>query len=284
MAEKTANFGVELMRMAEKSLLLQFLDHIWKDHLLQLDHLRQGINLRAYAQRDPLNEYKREAFELFEAMLVSLREQVTSALSHVELRVPPPEPALPMARRRARAGNGRGARHRPTGRPARRPAPSAAPAAATAPAAAGPAPRRPRAPPVGRHPPQRPLPLRLRQEIQALPRPRVTRRPRDCFATLAMTTRGKSLLRLYPDKPTQHGLLYWRHWRPQGAGSSASREAAAWIYEPVQCVQARLLTRRDAMRPVLSQGRNRIKAGSRQKKIDLIDRLNPEWRDLYDDL
>jgi preprotein translocase subunit SecA len=78
------------MRMAEKSLLLQFLDHIWKDHLLQLDHLRQGINLRAYAQRDPLNEYKREAFELFEEMLVSLREQVTSALSHVEFRAEPP--------------------------------------------------------------------------------------------------------------------------------------------------------------------------------------------------
>ena len=69
MAEKTANYGADLMRMAEKSLLLQFLDQIWKDHLLQLDHLRQGINLRAYAQRDPLNEYKREAFELFEAML-----------------------------------------------------------------------------------------------------------------------------------------------------------------------------------------------------------------------
>ena len=82
------------MRMAEKSLLLQFLDHIWKDHLLQLDHLRQGINLRAYAQRDPLNEYKREAFELFEAMLVDLREQVTGALSHLEMRMDaPPEPA-----------------------------------------------------------------------------------------------------------------------------------------------------------------------------------------------
>ena len=93
MAEKTANVGVEQMRAAEKWLLLQFLDHIWKDHLLQLDHLRQGINLRAYAQRDPLNEYKREAFELFEEMLVGLREQVTSALSHVELRMePPPEP------------------------------------------------------------------------------------------------------------------------------------------------------------------------------------------------
>jgi preprotein translocase subunit SecA len=80
--------------MAEKSLLLQFLDHIWKDHLLQLDHLRQGINLRAYAQRDPLNEYKREAFELFETMLANLREQVTGALTHLEIRMDaPPEPA-----------------------------------------------------------------------------------------------------------------------------------------------------------------------------------------------
>jgi preprotein translocase subunit SecA len=93
MAEKTANYGTDLMRMAEKSLLLQILDQTWKDHLLSLDHLRQGINLRAYAQRDPLNEYKREAFELFEGMLVNLRQQVTSVLSHVELRVePPPEP------------------------------------------------------------------------------------------------------------------------------------------------------------------------------------------------
>jgi preprotein translocase subunit SecA len=97
MAGKEANFGEELMRMAEKSLLLQFLDHIWKDHLLQLDHLRQGINLRAYAQRDPLNEYKREAFELFDSMLTTLREQVTSSLSHLEMRadaLPMPE-ALP---------------------------------------------------------------------------------------------------------------------------------------------------------------------------------------------
>jgi preprotein translocase subunit SecA len=90
MAEKTANYGPELMRMAEKSLLLQLLDQIWKDHLLSLDHLRQGINLRAYAQRDPLNEYKREAFELFEAMLANLRQHVTSVLSHIELRVQQP--------------------------------------------------------------------------------------------------------------------------------------------------------------------------------------------------
>ena len=95
MAEKTANYGPELMRMAEKSLLLQLLDQTWKDHLLSLDHLRQGINLRAYAQRDPLNEYKREAFDLFEEMLVNLRQQVTSVLSHVELRMEPPPPPQP---------------------------------------------------------------------------------------------------------------------------------------------------------------------------------------------
>jgi preprotein translocase subunit SecA len=97
MAEKTANYGADMMRMAEKSLLLQILDQTWKDHLLSLDHLRQGINLRAYAQRDPLNEYKREAFELFEGMLVQMRDQVTSVLSHIELRfeAPPPMPAPP---------------------------------------------------------------------------------------------------------------------------------------------------------------------------------------------
>jgi preprotein translocase subunit SecA len=87
MAQKAANYGADIMRMAEKSLLLQLLDQEWKDHLLQLDHLRQGINLRAYAQRDPLNEYKREAFELFGGMLVGLRETVTRVLSQIELRV-----------------------------------------------------------------------------------------------------------------------------------------------------------------------------------------------------
>jgi preprotein translocase subunit SecA len=90
MAEKSANCGSELMRMAEKSLLLQLLDQTWKDHLLSLDHLRQGIYLRGYAQRDPLNEYKREAFDLFQTMLTHLRRNITSVLSHVELRVPQP--------------------------------------------------------------------------------------------------------------------------------------------------------------------------------------------------
>ena len=87
MAEKAANFGPELMRLAEKSLLLQIVDQQWKDHLLALDHLRQGISLRAYAQRDPLNEYKREAFNLFENMLKSLRQTVTGALSNLEIQM-----------------------------------------------------------------------------------------------------------------------------------------------------------------------------------------------------
>ena len=91
MAEKVANYGRDLMRSAEKQLLLQVLDQQWKDHLLSLDHLRQGINLRAYAQKDPLNEYKREAFALFENMLTDLREQVTAILSHIEIRVQSPE-------------------------------------------------------------------------------------------------------------------------------------------------------------------------------------------------
>ena len=85
MAEKAVRFGPDLMRMAEKSLLLQVLDQQWKEHLLQLEQLRQGINLRAYAQKDPLNEYKREAFNMFEAMLGSMRRTVTLALSHVEV-------------------------------------------------------------------------------------------------------------------------------------------------------------------------------------------------------
>ena len=94
MAEKAANLGPQLMRMAEKSLLLQILDQSWKDHLLALDHLRQGIGLRAYGQRDPLNEYKREAFELFEAMLDHFRFQVVTVLAQLELRQAEPEPAM----------------------------------------------------------------------------------------------------------------------------------------------------------------------------------------------
>ncbi len=96
MAEKSINFGPEIMRMAEKNLLLQLLDQSWKDHLLSLDHLRQGIGLRAYAQRDPLNEYKSESFNLFEEMLDRLRETITGVLSHLDIRVGDPENSVPL--------------------------------------------------------------------------------------------------------------------------------------------------------------------------------------------
>ena len=91
-AAKVAQYGEPMIKLAEKSLLLQILDHLWKEHLLHLDHLRQGIHLRGYAQRDPLNEYKREAFDLFEGMLTNLRQSVTQVLAHLEIRRPEPEP------------------------------------------------------------------------------------------------------------------------------------------------------------------------------------------------
>jgi preprotein translocase subunit SecA len=95
MAAKTTALTPELMRFIEKSLLIQTLDAVWKEHLYALDHLRQGIGLRAYGQKDPLNEYKREAFALFNAMLEDLKERVTAMLARVELapeRPPEPEP------------------------------------------------------------------------------------------------------------------------------------------------------------------------------------------------
>ena len=85
MAGKATVFGRDMMRNIEKSVVLQILDQNWKEHLLNLDHLRQGINLRAYAQKDPLNEYKREAFQMFEGMLDKMRQTVTMALANIEI-------------------------------------------------------------------------------------------------------------------------------------------------------------------------------------------------------
>lgn len=89
-AEKATRYGPDVWRAVEKSLILQVLDQHWKDHLLGLDHLRQGIGLRAYGQRDPLNEYKGESFNMFETMLSSLRINLTSYLSNVELKMDAP--------------------------------------------------------------------------------------------------------------------------------------------------------------------------------------------------
>src|SRR5512143_2936326 len=98
MAGKVAKWSPDVMRYVEKSVLLQTLDHLWREHLVMLEHLRQVIGLRGYGQRDPLNEYKAEAFSLFEAMVAHLREAVTAQLMRVEVVQQPPEepaPALP---------------------------------------------------------------------------------------------------------------------------------------------------------------------------------------------
>jgi preprotein translocase subunit SecA len=94
MAAKVAQWGPDVMRYVEKSILLQTLDHLWREHLLMLEHLRQVIGLRGFGQRDPLNEYKSEAFQLFESLLAHLREAVTGQLMRVEImqQPPPPEP------------------------------------------------------------------------------------------------------------------------------------------------------------------------------------------------
>jgi preprotein translocase subunit SecA len=85
MAAKVAQWGPDVIRYVEKSILLQTLDHLWREHLLMLEHLRQVIGLRGYGQRDPLNEYKAEAFSLFEALSNRLREAVTAQLMRVEI-------------------------------------------------------------------------------------------------------------------------------------------------------------------------------------------------------
>lgn len=83
MTEKESTMGADMLRRVEKDTLLRVLDSQWKNHLLALDHLRQGINLRAYAQGNPLNEYKREAFAMFQAMMVGLKEEFTLTMSHI---------------------------------------------------------------------------------------------------------------------------------------------------------------------------------------------------------
>ncbi|CAN7426977.1 preprotein translocase subunit SecA [Rhizobium rhizogenes] len=93
--EKAERFGPEIMTYVERSIVLQTLDNLWREHIVNLDHLRSVIGFRGYAQRDPLQEYKAEAFELFQALLNNLRQAVTAQLSRVELVQQPAEPQPP---------------------------------------------------------------------------------------------------------------------------------------------------------------------------------------------
>ena len=94
-AERVSRNTPEAMRYVEKQVILQALDHLWRDHLVTLDHLRQVIGWRGLAQRDPLNEYKSEAFELFKALIERWHEAVISQMMRIEVRFQPPEPDAP---------------------------------------------------------------------------------------------------------------------------------------------------------------------------------------------
>jgi preprotein translocase subunit SecA len=94
-AEKEQRIGAATLRQIEKAVMLQTLDTHWKDHLAAMDYLRQGIHLRGYAQKNPKQEYKREAFEMFSAMLEEIKQEVTGTLA--KLRVEPEEDSLALA-------------------------------------------------------------------------------------------------------------------------------------------------------------------------------------------
>jgi preprotein translocase subunit SecA len=138
-AARVAKNTAEVMRYVEKQVVLQVLDHLWREHLVTLDHLRQVIHLRGFAQRDPLNEYKSEAFELFDGLITRLRQIVTAQLMRVEVAFEPPPNQLPPMQPHhtdartgedemalAMAGDGRGREYevRASAAPLSRPAPN----------------------------------------------------------------------------------------------------------------------------------------------------------------
>jgi preprotein translocase subunit SecA len=92
LAEKEEATGAEQMRGFEKWLLLQILDHHWKEHLLAMDHLRQSVGLRGYAQKNPIQEYKHESYALFSSMLGKIRRETVISLFRVEVKEPEPQP------------------------------------------------------------------------------------------------------------------------------------------------------------------------------------------------
>lgn len=100
-AAKIAAAGEKLIRRFEKQVMLQVLDTRWKEHLQSMDHLRRGIHLRGYAQKNPKQEYKRESFELFQHLLTNIKADVTRILSHVQVRQPEEVDALERQRREA---------------------------------------------------------------------------------------------------------------------------------------------------------------------------------------
>ncbi len=188
-------FGEEVMRELERRVVLSVLDRKWREHLYEMDYLREGIGLRAYSQRDPLVEYQREGFDMFAAMMDGIKEESVGYLFNLEVQVEPDEPEA--RSRRARRSRRRCGRGRSRARPGRRPAPPAATGTGTPRPIRAEGPRGPEeagrtssysapsedgdgevsgAPqqvtrrPVRRRQPQRRVPLRLGQEVQEVPR------------------------------------------------------------------------------------------------------------------
>ena len=163
-AEREKVISPEQTRHIEKNFLLQMVDMHWREHLMHLDHLRNVIGLRGYGQRDPLNEYKTEAFSLFEKLIGDLRQSVTRWMMTVEIQFADPEPA-PIPRYEVHIDPQTGENERVmemAGASLHPPLLTSTTRAATA--AHRPAGR------LRAHRPQRPLPLRLRPQIQTLPR------------------------------------------------------------------------------------------------------------------
>ncbi|GHA26721.1 protein translocase subunit SecA [Devosia pacifica] len=125
-----------VMRQVEKSILLQSIDSLWREHLVTLDHLSKVVGWRGMAQRDPLNEYKQEAYELFQSLLTNLREQVTTQMSHVQLQFRQPQQPDPRRLRTVhidpQSGENEEAPEGAAPQPPRRPQPATAAAAASA--------------------------------------------------------------------------------------------------------------------------------------------------------
>ena len=115
MAKKAVDFGRDNMRSIEKQVLLETIDGKWREHLVTLEHLRSVVGFRGYAQRDPLNEYKAEAFQLFEGLLDSLRERVSQMLGHLRLRTPEEQAALMQALQQQQAQMQAAAKPKPKG-------------------------------------------------------------------------------------------------------------------------------------------------------------------------
>ncbi len=135
--DKVARYGAETMRSVEKQVLLQTIDRDWREHLVTLDHLRSVVGFRGYAQRDPLNEYKSEAFALFEALLNKLRVEVTRMVAHVQIMTAEEQQAMiAELQARARAAQAAQAQQQSLA-PAPAPEPQPTPAAAAAMAFAG---------------------------------------------------------------------------------------------------------------------------------------------------